>query len=288
MPPESWEISAGSTVNLTWGAVRHGVAHSCPVCGVVLLTGERSGFCCGPNGSQFLDVKPLPALPPEFEAFLHDPHISALSRRLNLIMSFASLETTQPFPIQANGPPGFVAIQGRVYHRVRPTHENSAVRWLLYDGHEDAARVPHSNAPWFTDVPPHWISAFRHALLRLNPFASTLRSLSQLRSTGLLNVELILEDTGTPEIAAVMSYTNTTQEEIKAWRLIVVTVDGQNQSVSTMSRFWEPLSYPLLFPHGTLGWGLTDNRADADLAGANPDADLPTTQMWHYRARLLR
>jgi hypothetical protein len=86
-----------------------------------------------------------------------------------------------------------------------------------------------------------------------------------------------------------MSYSNTTQAEIKARRIIVVTVDGENQSVSTVSRFWEPLSYPLLFPHGTLGWGIIgeshDIRYEQQL---DPNADIPTTQMWHYRARLLR
>jgi hypothetical protein len=86
-----------------------------------------------------------------------------------------------------------------------------------------------------------------------------------------------------------MSYSNTTQTEIKARRMIVVTADGENQAVSTVSRYWEPLSYPLLFPHGTLGWGIVgsthDNRFDQPL---DPNGDIPTTQLWHYRAHLLQ
>src|ERR1700761_2891021 len=73
---------------------------------------EKSGFCCGPAGSRFHDVKPLPPLPPEYSIFINDPRISHLSRVLNLMLSFASLETTQPFP-QSYGPPGFVAIISR-------------------------------------------------------------------------------------------------------------------------------------------------------------------------------
>jgi hypothetical protein len=82
-----------------------------------------------------------------------------------------------------------------------------------------------------------------------------------------------------------MYYGNTTPSEIKARRMIVVTKDGENQSVSTLSRLWEPLAYPLFFPHGTLGWGVADNMVRNASQGLG---DVPTTQMWHYRARLLR
>jgi hypothetical protein len=141
------------------------------------------------------------------------------------MFSFASLETTQPFP-QIDGPPGFMAIQGRVYHRVRPNHQNSAVRWLLYDGFVETL-PPHQSADWFASIPPAWITAFKKALLRLNSFAINLRFLGQLNTAGHTKARIILEDTGTSEIAAIMSYSNTTQTEIKARRMIVVTVDGE-------------------------------------------------------------
>ncbi|KAJ7189685.1 hypothetical protein GGX14DRAFT_301345, partial [Mycena pura] len=112
-----WQIGTLPSTALTWGAVRAGIQHKCGTCGVLLLTGEKSGFCCGPNGSRFRDVRALPPLPAEFDVFLRDPRISKLSRRLNLILSFASLESTHPFPQINNGPPGFMAIGGRVYHR---------------------------------------------------------------------------------------------------------------------------------------------------------------------------
>ncbi|KAJ7936742.1 hypothetical protein B0H13DRAFT_1459256, partial [Mycena leptocephala] len=71
---------------------------------------------CGPGGSKFGDIRPLPPLPPEVSTFINDPRISHLSRMLNLLLSFASLETAQLFP-EIDGPPGFMAIRGRVYHR---------------------------------------------------------------------------------------------------------------------------------------------------------------------------
>ncbi|KIJ36842.1 hypothetical protein M422DRAFT_142381, partial [Sphaerobolus stellatus SS14] len=89
----------------------------CKYCGVSLLTGERhGGFCCGPNGKFADAITPLPELPVEFEWLTRQNNVSSLSRILNLLFSFASLETTHAFP-KFQGQQGFFAIQGRVYHR---------------------------------------------------------------------------------------------------------------------------------------------------------------------------
>ncbi|KIN98987.1 hypothetical protein M404DRAFT_107639, partial [Pisolithus tinctorius Marx 270] len=110
-----WDIGGISSPMLTWGAIHNGIHHQCKTCGIDLLTGEDVGFCCGLNGSCFGDVPPLPALPPQIEALTTHPQISLLSHILNLIFSFAPSETTHLFPDML-GPPGFVAIQGHVYH----------------------------------------------------------------------------------------------------------------------------------------------------------------------------
>ncbi|KAJ7785409.1 hypothetical protein B0H14DRAFT_2301466, partial [Mycena olivaceomarginata] len=112
----TWQIAPITNPRLALGAKRGAHSHFCTTCGISLLTGEQSGFCCGPGGSKLGEVRALPPLPPEYTAFIDDPRISHLSRILNLMLSFASLETTQPCP-QIDGPPGFMAIQGRVYHR---------------------------------------------------------------------------------------------------------------------------------------------------------------------------
>ncbi|KIJ47611.1 hypothetical protein M422DRAFT_125809, partial [Sphaerobolus stellatus SS14] len=89
----------------------------CQYCNVLLLTGERSGgFCCGQGGKYTAVVELLPPLPAEFQWLSNQPGISFLIRKLNLLFSFAALESTKPFP-QLPGPLGFIAIQDRVYHR---------------------------------------------------------------------------------------------------------------------------------------------------------------------------
>ncbi|KAJ7154851.1 hypothetical protein C8R43DRAFT_833384, partial [Mycena crocata] len=113
---DTWEMTTVPAAHLTWGERHLNKTHSCPTCGILLLTGEKPGFCCGPKGSRFHDVRPLPPLPPEYNTFINDPRVSHSSRILNLVLSFASLETTHPFP-ELSGPPSFIAIQGRVYHR---------------------------------------------------------------------------------------------------------------------------------------------------------------------------
>ena len=49
------------------------------------------------------------------------------------------------------------------------------------------------------------------------------------------------------------------------------------------------MAYPLLFPHGTLGWGLRPSapRSSLTIELDDTESDVPTTQIWHYRAQLL-
>ena len=140
-------------------------------------------------------------------------------------------------------------------------------------------------------IPPHWIHALRSALLRVNPFVHSLTELSA-QIPRFPTASLILHDTGTnPEIAACISYNNTTSQQIRPRRLIVSVDDGYTQQIPSISRMWEPLSYPLLFPEGTPGWGIADTANTHPRIGADQyqhRVDAPTMQMWFYRARLLR
>ena len=112
---ETWQIAGFSTPKLTWGHVWRNRVNACPHCHVILLSGENAGFCCGPNGKYGRTIPRLPPLPDEYDAFLNDPRLSGSSRPLNLLFSFASMETSEPFPDNF-GQHAFVSIQGRVYH----------------------------------------------------------------------------------------------------------------------------------------------------------------------------
>ena len=284
----TWAIGPIATPSLTWGARRGGREHKCGTCGIKLLTGEEAGFCCGPGGSRFSAIPPLPPLPPEYAPLLSDPRVSSLSRRLNVVFSFASLETTARFG--DSDMPGFFAIGGRVYHRVRPTHKDSAVHWLLYDGFE-RNKPPHER--WANTLPSAWIDAMRAALQAHNPFVQHLRILSELDPTDCPEAELHILDSGASEIAAIMCYENTSQSQIKP-RTIVISrsssdIRSQTTQIPITSRLWEPLAYPLFFPDGTLGWGIAGDVDDITAEGIRSrDSEPETSQIWFYRGRLLR
>lgn len=282
---DTWVISSLRPVILSWGA-RRSREHSCPHCHLPLLTGEKPGFCCGPRGSHLNAAPTLPPLPAEFNEFIHHPRASELSRNLNLVFSFASMETTADFP-DYGGDSGFIAIQGKVYHRVRPSHANSSVRWILYDGFMNSL-APHETLA--NQIPPAWIRAIQQALIRVNPFVLYLRVLSQIPPALCPDAQIIIEDTGTsPEIAAFMSYENTAMVEVRARRLIIRRTDEGSHAIPTISRLWEPLAYPLFFPFGTLGWGVVGSTSQLCPRHAydNPLPDRSATQMWYYRVLLL-
>lgn len=100
---------------------------------------------------------------------------------------------------------------------------------------------------------------------------------------------IVVQDSGCAEIAAVMCYENTLRSQVSPRSLLISTTDNRTQSIPTVSRLWEPMAYPLLFPHGTLGWGLQPSgRGPLAISLDGAESDAPTTQIWHYRARLLR
>ena len=217
MDGQTWRIGAIASPTLAWGAQRGTQQHRCRTCNIELLTGEYSGFCCGPHGSRVASIQPLPPLPVEYSVFMNHPKISSLSRIVNLIVSFASLETTANFP-SINGPPGFFAIQGRVYHRVRPDHHNSAVRWLLHDGFMQQ-HVPHQDHA--STLPDGWINAITTALLHHNPFVRHLRALSMLDPVECPDARLELADSGSAEVAAIMCYENTSRSQVQPRTIVI-------------------------------------------------------------------
>ncbi|KAF8588293.1 hypothetical protein K439DRAFT_1406625 [Ramaria rubella] len=270
----NWLIAHISKPTFVWGARHRGHVHECPNCHILLLTGERPGFCCGPNGNRLNDVRPLPPFPPEFDVFLHHPDISKLSHIFNLVYSFASLESTAEFP-SFDGPPGFFAVEGKLFHRVRPTHQDSCVQWLLYDG------MMHNYAPhhrWIDLLPIAWRNAMNAALLRINPFASQLHQLYLTDHSNFPNAQLILnEDNLTNEMAAIINFSNTSEGQIRSRTMVIAKrslddeepLSSRNRQIHVVSRMWEPLAYPLLFPHGTLGWGITERSNKIELENAD-------------------
>ncbi|KAI1783660.1 hypothetical protein LXA43DRAFT_872932, partial [Ganoderma leucocontextum] len=195
---------------LEWGTNYRRQQHRCKHCSILLLTGEDAGFYCGPGGNHLHVITALPPLPYELEALTHNRHISSSSNILNLIFSFTSLESTGKIA-QFDGPHGFFALGGRIYHRLRPDHPDSAIHWLLYD------RFARDNPPQpdkASTLPPNWLDAMRSALSCCNPFIRQLRILGQLNPASCPEAHIVLVDSpDSLEIAAILQFSNTSTSD---------------------------------------------------------------------------
>jgi hypothetical protein len=87
------------------------------------------------------------------------------------MFSFVSLESLHSFSC-SNGPLGFIAIQGKIYHQIHPTYNNSAIYWLLYDGHME--NLPYEQ--WLLQLNPVWIQQLFSCLQQINPFVHAMKN----------------------------------------------------------------------------------------------------------------
>ena len=272
-----WNLSSTIRVSrMTWG-------RNCRHCGIKLLTGEEAGFCCGKDGKHLDGVPRLPPQSPELSWLSSQVGVSECSRKLNVLFSFAAMETTGSFD-RAPGPDGFVAIQGKVYHRLRPDKSGTGLRWVLYDGYSSGS-TPHEGY----GLPPSWINAIRTTLMRDNPFAREFLILrNELSTDDCPNHIIELNGNGAVgEIAAIMRYDNTAVDSIDPRKLVICVGREQKLQIPTISRLWEPLAYPLLFDKGTLGWGVISNVREV-LPEDTEENAVQSTQIWYYRIMMLR
>ena len=277
VPDTTWNLGRIKVTQLNWGRF-------CNYCGISLLTGEIKGFCCGKEGKYLSGVPRLPPQSEEIKWLSIQPGISYLSRRLNLLFSFAAMETTGSME-RLNGPDGFLAIEGKVYHRLRPEVRNTGLRWVLYDGY-DRDSTPHGGR----NVPLHWVDMLKRALIRDNPFSRRFLMLrNELLPDETPNHVVRLSESGSVgEIAAIMRYENTAVSSSDPRSLVVCVGREHKVQIPTISRLWEPLAYPLFFDKGTLGWGVINDVNNFTVPDSIDDSEVSSTQMWYYRILLLR
>jgi hypothetical protein len=131
-------------------------------------------------------------------------------------------------------------------------------------------------------IPLSWIEAIEHDLNAINPYVHHLRKFSSTWSHNIHAVSALeLSDvSSTGDFAAIMHGDNITDISPRS---ILIWHNSQNDPsfIPIFSRHYEPLQYPLLFPHGDLGWGLICND-DGHLHDT-----LSLTQREWYKTRLL-
>ena len=148
-----------------------------------------------------------------------------------------------------------------------------SLHWFLYDSQEREQQGEKFN------VPSDWIRALNDDLQDVNPYVRDLRQLHSLPESEPCALEL--SDIGqNGDFAAILHASNSTSITPHA---IVVWRHSKNEPtfVPIYSRHYEPLQYPVLFPHGTAGWGLTETPN-----GGSRNTISLTQREW-YRSRIL-
>jgi Helitron helicase-like domain at N-terminus len=151
----------------------------------------------------------------------------------------------------SGGGPYWLAMQGRTYHRVFPTdstqHEHPA-QWLLYDAsRRDAVAAKRK-------VPSPFVSAVRFDLEQHNMLYHVYQQFSEFESES-EDAYIELADPGSGnEIAALFHLGNAPYPTPRSL-YVQRASDASPIPVPILNSLYEPMQYPLLFPHATPGWG---------------------------------
>jgi len=253
-------VNRGSTIRLNW-------QRSCRRCGTKMLTTEpnKSKWCCFEGRFPLLR---LPPYPPNLDRVLANGKASGISRKLNNLFCFSTIGVNGDFlklPTPSN-----VVLCGRTYHRMLDIERGQhPLRWFLYAS-EDRQR-----AAMDVQVDSSIVRQIELAILHSNPYIEKFRHLRDQPPGVPYALELKNQPASSNEIAAIL-HINTisvsSPRSVYVWRNDPTSNEGE--FVNVLSSHYEPLQYPLLFPHGSPGWSI--------------DFHPKLTQMKYYRMRLLQ
>ncbi len=232
----------------------------CNFCGARLFAEEksRSKWCCG-QGELF-----FPKAPPLTASFYTNPGFLKNARLYNNLFSFSALGVTGEF-VKAPGGYGtsMVKIQGKVYHRLFDLswqQEGGVNNSQLYidDGSMRMAVAKRKEAD------PKMVSEINTFLQEVNPLCPVFKQLGTHPSD---TAHIVFEKTSRtthgpvlgdqprcPEIAAILKNdaggTQQAPRKVTVWKVN----DRAPQFVNILDPTYEPLQYPVIFPHASSGW----------------------------------
>ena len=156
-----------------------------------------------------------------------------------------------------------VAVVGRVYHPLIDVGvKDHSMHWFLYD---EAARLERGRE---YSVPEPIIDAVRIFLNEVNPYISTIRHAANEIGDRAASFAIELSILRSRDCSR-YNLRSISPRQVTFFR----NAGQESRFVPILSPQYEPLQYPLLFPHGTLGWGCIGNSLRL----------LPCTQTHWYR-----
>ena len=167
------------------------------------------------------------------------------------VPTFHPFTETRHHDIFLGGGPYWLAMQGRTYHRIFSTdttrHEHPA-QWLLYDSsRRDAAAANRK-------IPPFMVNTVRLDLEQYNMLYDTYRRFAEFE-TDMEDAYIELGDPGTGDEIAALFHLGSAPYPTPRALYVQRAHDASPTPVPILNALYEPMQYPLLFPHATPGWG---------------------------------
>ncbi len=230
----------------------------CQHCGARLFKEERSRtqWCCGQGSRLF------PKAPPLDEEFYSSPKFLDNVRSYNNLFAFSALGVTGGFQQAPNGMgTSMVKIQGRVYHRIFDANWNQPgcpnnTELYIDDGQKRMSAAKERN------LDKSVVTQIQNYLQSVNPLCSVYK---QLGAETAESAHIVFQKTSRAkngpvlgdrpvcgEIAGIVRthIENDEGRKVTVWK----TNNRRPQFISIFDSSYEPLQYPLIYPHATAGW----------------------------------
>ncbi len=266
---KDWQRSAfdytAAMVILTLDVLQIGeMKKKCNYCQALLFPGETSSLCCA-NGA--VRLPPLPDIPNELDTLMASRAFRTNIRAYNSAFQFTSIEANE---IHLPGYNPSYIVQGQLYHRIGSLmpdagqpHNFAQIYWLGGQANQVARR--HELFPQLDNVALLSLTTMFHrdnALVR-----GFIMAIEQAEALNIEEYKIILHAHKQPQGEHERRYNIPTCNEVAA--LIINEEGGRRdlimqrrvpagenpyQRLSETHRYYDPMQYPLLFPHGDSGY----------------------------------
>jgi len=190
----------------------------------------------------------LPAYPPNLERVLANGKASGISRKLNNLFCFSTIGVNGDF-FKLPTPSDFV-VCGQTYdHMLDIERRQHPLHWIHY------ASEVRQQAAMDVQVDTSIVPQIELGILHLNPYIEQFCHLRD-QPTRVLYASEPNDQPASSNMIATILHINTisvsTPCRAYVWRNDPTSNEGE--FVNVLSSHYDPLQYPLLFPHGSPGW----------------------------------
>jgi len=238
----------------------------CSHCGALKFPGEAESFCCSKGNVQ---LQPFPQ-PQLFLQHLYEGMDSNSKHFLNNIRKYNSAFQMTSFGCNEISMPGFnpsFRIQGQVYHRIGsmvPSTGDTPKFCQIYFIDNQESQVA-TRCQIVAGLRPDIVSSINQLLHNDNHYVQIFKVAKELfdQQDVPTNIRVVINEAKRPtgehprrynsplcdEVGVLMPNENVNNRDI-----VLHYKDGGLHYISELHRAYDPLQYPLIFPHGTDGW----------------------------------